>query len=98
MDIGDLFSFDKMIAPSIIKPLYWILMLVIILSGGWTFLRGFFWFADSGIDFWDGIADMIGAIVWIAVMIPILRIGAETALALFEVREKLKGGDSQQVS
>jgi hypothetical protein len=99
MDIGDLFSFDKMIAPSIIKPLYWILMIVIIVMGAWGFLRGFFWFADSGIDFWDGVASMIGSIVWVAVMVPILRIGAETTLALFEIREKLKGGDApQQVS
>jgi membrane associated rhomboid family serine protease len=96
MDIGDLFSFDKMVAPSIVKPLYWILMIVIILIGGWTFLRSFFWFADSGIDFWDGVAGMIGAVVWTAVMIPILRIGAESALALFEIREKLKGGDAPQ--
>lgn len=98
MDIGDLFSFDKMVAPSIVKPLYWILMLVIVLMGALGFIRGFFWFADSGIDFWDGVGTMIGAVVWVAVMVPILRIGAEASLALFEIREKLKGGDSQQVS
>lgn len=99
MDIGDLFSFDKVISPTIIKPLYWILMIVIVAVGAWEFIRGFFWFADSGIDFWDGVADMIGGVVWVAVMVPILRIAAESALAIFEVREKLKGaGAPQQVS
>ena len=98
MDIGDLFSFDKMVAPSIVKPLYWILLIVIVLLGGWAFVRNFFWFADSGIGFWDGVAGMIGAVIWVAVMVPILRIAAESSLALFEIREKIKGGDSQQVS
>jgi hypothetical protein len=41
---------------------------------------------------------MVFAVINVAIMVPLLRIGAESALALFEVREKLKGGDSQQVS
>lgn len=99
MDIGDLFSFDKVIAPTIIKPLYWILMIVIVAVGVWTFLYdGLFFWLRSSVDWDQGFGNMIGAVVWVAVMIPIIRIAAEAALALFEIREKLKGGDSQQVS
>jgi hypothetical protein len=95
--IGDLFSFDKMVAPSIIKPLYWILMILIVLWSALTFIDGFFWFATD-VTFWQGIRYMVFAVINVAIMVPLLRIGAESALALFEVREKLKGGDSQQVS
>jgi hypothetical protein len=103
MDIGDLFSFDKMVAPSIVKPLYWILLLLIIVIGGWGLLSGV-WSVLSGVftftghSFWGGWGRIIGSIVFIAVSVPVLRIAAEVTLALFEVREKLKGGDTQQVS
>lgn len=103
MDIGDLFSFDKMVAPSIVKPLYWILLLLIVLIGGWSLVTGL-WSVLTGVftftsaSFWGGWGRIIGAIVFIAVSVPVLRIAAEVTLALFEVREKLKGGDTQQMS
>jgi uncharacterized membrane protein YvlD (DUF360 family) len=97
MDIGDFFSFDKFIAPSIVKPLYWILMIVIVAVGVWTFVYdGLFFWLRSSVDWDQGIGNMIGSVVWVAVMLPILRVATETVLVQFEIRDKLKGGEPPQ--
>ena len=99
MEVGDLFSFDKMIAPAIVKPLYWILLILIVLSVVWGIVTGFFWFAND-YDFWQGMSVMFGSIIWIALAVPLLRIAAELTLVQFEVREKLKNAEAapQQLS
>jgi hypothetical protein len=91
MDFGDFFSFDKMIAPTIVKPLYWILMIFIVVSGVWMFVfDGLFFFLRDSIDFSDGIANMFWAVAWIVLGIPVVRIFAEIALVQFELRDKGK--------
>ena len=39
MEFGDLFSFDKKIAPAIIKPIYWIGLILIVFLGVVLLLR-----------------------------------------------------------
>ena len=75
MEFGDLFSFDKKIAPAIIKPIYWIGL----------------------VGFFTGVWDMITSILFVIFGALGLRIGAEIALAIFEMHDKTVGGSSSQM-
>ena len=89
MEFGDLFSFDKKIAPAIIKPIYWIGLLLIPALGVIYFFNGFGWlFSSFGYGLW-----MMGSsIVFVIFGILALRIAAEVCLAVFEIHDKTMGG------
>lgn len=86
MELGDLFSFDKKVSPAIIKPIYWIGMLLIV------FVNVVYFFAGFGklftVGFFTGLWEMLGSIVWVIFGVLGLRIGAELCLAIFEIHEK----------
>jgi len=96
MDFGDLFSFDKRLAPQLVKPIYWIGSALIVLSGVYIFLR--FGFGNMLADFFAGVGFMIFAVFFVVVGILALRIAAEITLALFEVHEKLGAGPAPQTT
>jgi hypothetical protein len=86
MEFGDLFSFDKKITPTIIKPVYWIGLMLI------TLLVVIYFFAGFGklftVGFFTGVWDMIAAVVFVVFGVLALRIGAELCLAIFDMQEK----------
>ena len=91
MEFGDLFSFDKKIAPAIIKPMYWISMLLIVAFGVFYFLYGFFsifWHPGSGL--WL----MLTSVISVPVGVLALRIVTELCLSIFEIHEKVIGGSA----
>lgn len=94
MELGDLFSFDKKVAPSIIKPIYWIGMLLIIFVNVVYFFSGFGKLFTVG--FFTGLWEMLGSIVWVIFGVLGLRIGAELCLAIFEIHEKTTSGSTPQ--
>ena len=89
MDFGDLFSFDKKLAPQIIKPIYWIGIVLIVLYGIMMFLYGMGWLFSS---FSTGLGVMVGAILTVVFGVLGLRIGAEVTLAVFEIHDKVGAG------
>ncbi|MBP6011399.1 MAG: DUF4282 domain-containing protein [Alphaproteobacteria bacterium] len=86
MEFGDLFSFDKKIAPTIIKPIYWIGLVLIVLGGIISFFTGFGWLFSS---FFYGLWMMITSIIFVIFGVLGLRIAAEICLAVFEIHEKV---------
>jgi hypothetical protein len=94
MEFGDLFSFDKKIAPAIIKPLYWIGLLLIPLMGIIYFFYGFGWlFSNFGYGIW-----MMGSSIFFVIFGVLgLRVGAEICLAIFELHEKVTPTTSSPV-
>ena len=89
MEFGDLFSFDKKIAPTIIKPLYWIGLVLIVLSGVIFFFSGFFGLFSH---FMMGLWTMISTVVVVPLSVLALRIAAEVSLAVFEIQDRMTGG------
>lgn len=91
MEFGDLFSFDKKIAPAIIKPLYWIGLVVIVVFGIFYFFFGFFnLFWNFGAGLWT----MVTTVVGVPLCVLGLRIGSEMCLAVFEIQDRLSGTSS----
>jgi hypothetical protein len=95
MEFGDLFSFDKKVAPAIIKPIYWIGLIVIALGGVIYFFAGFGKLFTVG--FFTGIWDMIVSVIFVVFGTLGLRIGAEICLAVFEIHDKMVGGSNSQL-
>jgi hypothetical protein len=91
MEFGDLFSFDKKIAPAIIKPIYWIGLVLIVLGGVISFFAGFFGLFSH---FMAGLWTMVVSVIWVIFGVLGLRIGAEICLAVFEIHERTSGGSS----
>ena len=91
MDFGDLFSFDKRLAPQLVKPIYWIGSVLIVLSALYIFIWWGFGSMISGV-FLGGIGWMIYSVFFVVVGILSLRIGAELTLAVFEIHEKVGAG------
>ena len=92
MEFGDLFSFDKKIAPAIIKPIYWIGLFLIPALGVIYFFAGFGKLFTVG--FFTGVWDMFASILFVISGVLGLRIGAEIGLAIFEIHDKTIGGSS----
>jgi Domain of unknown function (DUF4282) len=88
MEFGDLFSFDKKIAPTIIKPIYWIGLVLIVLGGVIFFFTGFFGLFSH---FFAGLWAMITSIIGVVFGVLGLRIAAEICLAVFEIHERVTG-------
>ena len=96
MDFGDLFSFDKRLAPQIIKLVYWIGSVLIVLCSVYIFV---WWgFGSMLSNFFWGVWMMIYAIFFAVVGILGLRISAEVTLAIFEIHEKLGAGPAATTS
>jgi hypothetical protein len=94
MEFGDLFSFDKRIAPTIIKPLYWIGLLLIPIIGVFYFFYGFGWlFSNFGAGLWL----MLSSILFVIFGVLGLRIAAEVCLAVFEIADKTAPPSSSQL-
>jgi hypothetical protein len=94
MEFGDLFSFDKKIAPALIKPIYWIGLVLIALGGVVFFFTGFFGM------FWHpmaGIWTMITTLISVPLSVLGLRIAAEIALAVFEIQDRLGASSNAQM-
>jgi hypothetical protein len=96
MEFGDLFSFDKKIAPTIIKPIYWIGLVLIVLSGIIFFFSGFFGLFTTG--FFYGLWTMITSVIGVTFGVLGLRIAAEICLAVFEMHDRMTGGTSSSQS
>jgi hypothetical protein len=94
MEFGDLFSFDKRIAPTIIKPIYWIGLVLIVLGGIISFFAGFFGLFSH---FMAGLWTMITSIIGVVFGVLGLRIGAEICLAVFEIHDRVSSTSSQQM-
>jgi hypothetical protein len=92
MEFGDLFSFDKKIAPTIIKPLYWIGLVLIVLGGVIFFFTGFFGLFTTG--FFYGLWTMITSVIGVVFGVLGLRIAAEICLAVFEIHERTIGSST----
>ena len=92
MELGDLFSFDKKVAPSIIKPIYWIGMLLIVFANVVYFFAGFGKLFTG--FFFTGVWDMMAAIITVIFGVLGLRIGVELCLAIFEIHEKNSSGSN----
>ena len=94
MELGDLFSFDKKVAPAIIKPIYWVGMLLIV------FVNVVYFFAGFGklftVGFFTGLWEMLGSIVWVIFGVLGLRISTELCLAIFEIHEKTTATSTTQ--
>lgn len=91
MDFGDLFSFDKRLAPQLVKPIYWIGSVLIVLSAVYIFIWWGFGSMISGF-FFGGVGWMIYSVFFVVAGILGLRIAAEVTLALFEIHEKVGAG------
>jgi Domain of unknown function (DUF4282) len=90
MDFGDLFSFDKKLAPQLIKPIYWLGCVLIVLSAFYIFV---WWgFGSMLSNFFWGLWMMVYAVFFAVAGILGLRIGAEVTLAIFELHDKLVAG------
>jgi hypothetical protein len=92
MEFGDLFSFDKRIAPTIIKPIYWIGLVLIVLGGIIFFFTGFFGLFTTG--FFYGLWTMLTSIIGVIFSVLGLRIAAEICLAVFEIHDRMTGSSS----
>jgi hypothetical protein len=91
MEFGDLFSFDKKIAPAIIKPIYWIGLVLIVLGGIISFFAGFFGLFSH---FLAGLWTMITSIIGVIFGVLGLRIGAEICIVVFEIHDRMTGTSS----
>ena len=94
MEFGDLFSFDKKVAPAIIKPIYWIGLVLIVLGGVIYFFYGFGWLFSA---FFYGLWMMITSILFVIFGVLGLRIAAELCLAVFEIHDKSIGGSGSHL-
>jgi hypothetical protein len=94
MEFSDLFSFDKKIAPAIVKPLYWFLMLLILFLGVVFFLTGFF---GLFYHFWAGLWQMLMSVILVPLSVLALRVAAEVSLAVFEIHERGAGTTPTQM-
>lgn len=91
MEFGDLFSFDKKITPAIIKPIYWIGLILIVFLDVIYFFYGFGWLFSQ---FFFGLWIMMMSILTVIFGVLGLRIAAELCLAVFEIHEKITGAPS----
>ena len=92
MEFGDLFSFDKKITTAIIKPIYWIGVVLLVAGGVIYFFYGFGRLFTTG--FFTGLWDMIMSVLMVIFGVLGLRIAAELCLAVFEMHEKVMGTTS----
>jgi len=92
MEFGDLFSFDKKIAPLIVKPIYWIGIVLLVLGGVIYFFYGFGRLFTTG--FFTGLWDMVMSVLMVVFGVLGLRITSELCLAVFEIHEKVTGAPS----
>lgn len=91
MEFGDLFSFDKKVTPAIIKPIYWIGLILIVFLDVIYFFYGFGWlFSNFGYGLWM----MLMSILTVIFGVLGLRIASELCLAVFEIHEKITGAPS----
>jgi Domain of unknown function (DUF4282) len=95
MELGDLFSFDKKIAPSIIKPIYWIGLVLIVFVNVVYFFAGFGRLFTG--EFFAGVWDMLAAIVTVVFGVLGLRVATELCLAVFEIHDKSTSNSTTQV-
>ena len=95
MEFGDLFSFDKKIGPALIKPMYWIGLVLIVLGGVIFFFTGFFgMFWHPGAGLWT----MLTTVIMVPVGVLGLRILAELCLAVFEIKDRLSATPPATIS
>ena len=95
MELGDLFSFDKKVAPAIIKPIYWIGLVLIVFVNVVYFFTGFGKLFTVG--FFTGVWDMLAAIVTVVFGVLGLRIATEICLTVFEIHEKSNSNTPTQI-
>ena len=91
MEFGDLFSFDKKITPAIVKPIYWIGLILIVFLDVIYFFYGFGWLFSQ---FFFGLWIMMMSILTVIFGVLGLRVAAELCLAVFEMHEKVMGTPS----
>lgn len=95
MEFGDLFSFDKRVAPTIIKPIYWLFLVLIVVGGVIYFFSGFFDLFKVG--FFAGLWTMVTTVIFVPLSVLGLRVAAELCLAVFEIHDRVSGASPPQV-
>jgi hypothetical protein len=74
MEIRDIFFFDKMLTPTIITFVYWIILVSCVIGGLFTMFSG---------DFFIGLGTIVGGVV-------LGRIWCELLIVLFKMNEALQ--------
>ena len=85
-EFRDLFQWDRFITPTIIKTFYWLVMLLIVLSGISGIFTGL---AAMAISPFGGFILVLSSIVSVVVGIVFSRIIAEFILIVFRINEHL---------
>ena len=85
-EFRDLFQWDRFITPTIIKTFYWLVMLLIVLSGISGIFTGL---AAMAISPFGGFLVVLSSLAGIIVGIIFSRIGAEFILIVFRINEHL---------
>jgi uncharacterized protein DUF4282 len=85
-EFRDLFHWDRFITPTIIKTFYWLVIILIGLSGLSGVLSGV---AVMGISTFPGLIAILFSLAGVVVGIIFARIGAEFILIVFRINEHL---------
>jgi predicted membrane metal-binding protein len=85
-EFRDLFQWDRFITPTIIKTFYWLVMVLIVLSGISGIFTGL---AAMAISPFGGFIVVLSSLAGIVVGIIFSRIGAEFILIVFRINEHL---------
>ena len=83
-EFRDLFQWDRFITPTIIKTFYWLVMVLIVLSGISGIFTGL---AAMAISPFGGFIVVLSSLAGIVVGIIFSRIGAEFILIVFRINE-----------
>ena len=82
MDSRSIFFFDTMLTPKIITIVYWILLVVVIITGFGTM----FGFGVDGFTFGSFIKGIIGIVIGVL----LVRIWCELLIVLFKINENVQ--------
>ena len=82
MDSRSVFYFDTMLTPKIITIVYWILLVVVVVTG----LGTMFGFGSGGFTFGNFIKGIVGIVIGVLM----IRIWCELLIVLFKINENVQ--------
>jgi hypothetical protein len=86
LDFKDLFQWDRFITPTIIKTFYWLVIVLVVLSG----LSGVFsGLALIAVSPFVGFVTVLSSLMAVVVGVVLARIGTEFVLIVFRINEHL---------
>ncbi len=88
MQFGDLFQFDRFIAPALIKIVYWI-GLVLIVLGTLTYMFGMSMMSSYGYGGGAGVGTILFGLIGGAAWVLIWRIMCEVWIVIFSINDRL---------